>query len=78
MMMMMGDDSTSRTCNYFSSSYTQMLALTVAGPKAGAILVVRVSLMCVMWVEVGVGLEDVGVAGDVEEGGEVMAGGSWR
>ena len=40
---------------------------------AGVILAVRVSLMCA---EVGVGLEDVGVAGDVDkgEGGEVKAG----
>ena len=62
---------------YFTSSYTQMLALIVAGPKvvgAGVILVVRVSLMCVIRAEVGVGLEDVGVAGDADEGGEVKAG----
>ena len=51
-----------------------MLALTVAGPKvvgAGVIMCrVRVSL------EIRVGLEDVGVAGDVDEGeeGQVKAG----
>ena len=65
MMMMM------ETLRRVLHQYTQMLALTVAGPEvvgAGVILVVTVSLIWVILVEVGVGFEDVdvGVAGDVE------------
>ena len=66
---------------YFTSSYTQMLALTVAGPKvvgAGVILVVRVSLITVC--DTGRGRSRIrghGRGRDVdegEEGGEDNAG----
>ena len=50
--------------------YKRMLAQTVAGPGAGVGLVVTVSLMRVLGVELGVGLEDAAVAGDVDEAEE--------